>query len=298
MFSIAPASCCVFAPFASICYYQSEHSEPAWLRISSAQKALAMVSAFFRVLIGTALACLVAGAVQVLFALNPSELAVAGPDRWQLAGWLALQSAAAVGLIVVPLAILIGTFCEIFAIKSFAFYIVTAIIVAIGGWAILFAGEVQGDPTLANSYAAATFLSTGFLAGIAYWLVAGRFAGGPLRRHRFRRPRDPGTGSGSDETSRSRDLDAGRRIASAASSIAKPTSQPAGGSVPATKPSTSSSGTVDPGTSGGGATSTRPGGSANARSLADRLDNAAAARAHPSAAPRGHGVIGFDGWFR
>lgn len=243
-----------------------------------------MLSALFRILIGTALACLVAGAVQVLFALNPSELAMAGPDRWELAGWLALQSATAVALIAVPLALLLGIFSEIFAIKSFAFHIVAAVLIAIGGWAVLFSGEIAGEPTLANSYAIATFLSTGFLAGIAYWLAAGQYAGGPLRRHQFRRrteqPEHQALATTTTTTSRSIEAEASRKLTSA---IAKPATEPSSStaqtSVPATK---------KPGTAGGAA-----------RSLVDQIDQTGSARQQMfSGQPSRSGVIGFDGWFR
>lgn len=143
-----------------------------------------MFMALVRILIGMAVACLVAGGVQVLFALTPSELAVAGPDRWQLAGWWALQTAAAVALIGVPFVFLSGFFSEVLAIRSFAYHVMAGVLIALGGFAVLYTGQDPGEPTLANNYAIASFITTGFLAGIGYWLVAGRFAGGKRGRAR------------------------------------------------------------------------------------------------------------------
>jgi hypothetical protein len=38
--------------------------------------------------------------------------------------------------------------------------------------------EVEGQPTIVNDYALRAFLTVGFFGGLAYWLAAGRRAGG------------------------------------------------------------------------------------------------------------------------
>lgn len=140
-----------------------------------------MFAALFRILFGLLVAALVAGCVQVMFALTPAELAVAGPDRWQIAlGWAA-DTAIFSFVFAAPLVLLIGIFCEALRVRSFAFYILAGVFVALAGFAALFSSEGPTDPTLANSYAIATYLTTGFVCGLVYWLVAGRFAGGRLK---------------------------------------------------------------------------------------------------------------------
>lgn len=142
-----------------------------------------MFAALFRIVFGLIVASLVAGAVQVLFALTPSELAVAGPDRWQIAGFFALQSSIFSAVFAAPLVLLIGVFSEIMRVRSFAFFVLAGVFVALAGFATLYSGEGPNDPTLANSYAIAAYLTTGFMSGLAYWLVAGRFAGGRHKVH-------------------------------------------------------------------------------------------------------------------
>ncbi len=137
-----------------------------------------MFMALLRILLGMLVACLVAGAVQVIFALTPSELAAAGPNPWQIAFVQIVQTAAAVALIGVPFVFLSGVFCEVMAVRAFVYHAIVGILIALAGFAVLWTGQAPDEPTLANSYAIATFITTGFLAGIAYWLVAGRFAGG------------------------------------------------------------------------------------------------------------------------
>ncbi|MEO0729978.1 MAG: hypothetical protein AAFY64_06335, partial [Pseudomonadota bacterium] len=122
----------------------------------------------FRILFGWIIACAVAGATQVTFALTPAELAVAGPERWQFAIEWFQQSTAVFALVSAPIVLLIGIFAEIAGVRSFAFYLLAGLFVALAGFAIVYTGEVPNGPTLANSYGIATFLTTGFLAGVAY----------------------------------------------------------------------------------------------------------------------------------
>jgi len=141
-----------------------------------------MFAALFRIIFGLIVASLVGGATQVLFALTPAELAVAGQERWLIAMAWALDAATVIAVLATPLVLLIGLFTEWQGIRSFAFYLLAGIFVALSGFAVLYSGEGPQDPTLANSYAIAAYLTTGFMAGIAYWLVSGRFAGGRRKR--------------------------------------------------------------------------------------------------------------------
>jgi hypothetical protein len=39
--------------------------------------------------------------------------------------------------------------------------------------------ELPGQPSIMNNYGLTAFITSGFVAGLAYWLFAGRGAGGP-----------------------------------------------------------------------------------------------------------------------
>ena len=143
-----------------------------------------MFAALFRIVFGLLIASLIGGATQVVFALTPNELIVAGEERWGYATAWTLQSFIVTLIFAAPLVFVIGIFAEWQGIRSFAFYLIAGIFVALAGFAVLYSGEGPQDPTLAKSYAIAAYLTTGFMSGLAYWLVSGRFAGGRLKRRR------------------------------------------------------------------------------------------------------------------
>jgi len=63
------------------------------------------------------------------------------------------------------------------------------ILIAFAGFGVEYLNEVGGQPSIVNTYAARAFLAVGFLGGIAYWLVAGRRAGGRRGDERLARQR-------------------------------------------------------------------------------------------------------------
>jgi len=150
-----------------------------------------MFAALFRMIFGLAIAAVAAASAQVLFAMTPAELMVAGPERWQIVLQWILDTAIVCGAFAAPFVLIFGTFAEATAIRSFAYYVVGGVFVALAALAALLAGETVSAPTLANSYAIAEILTAGFVAGIVYWIFAGRFAGG--RRGRRARRREEST---------------------------------------------------------------------------------------------------------
>lgn len=129
-----------------------------------------------RVIIGFVLSCLTAGAVQVLFAVTPSELADAGWEYWNQGGVWVLESATIFAVFALPFAAVSALISEWFGIRSFAYHGFIGIAIAIAGFGLITTGEAEGVPTIVNSYAMAAFLTTGLVAGFTYWLFAGRFA--------------------------------------------------------------------------------------------------------------------------
>ena len=63
-------------------------------------------------------------------------------------------------------------------VRSWIYYVLIGIAIALGGFAAEYLNEVPGQPSIFNNYALGAFIAVGILSGLAYWLVAGRRAGG------------------------------------------------------------------------------------------------------------------------
>jgi hypothetical protein len=135
-----------------------------------------------RVLFGFIVACLVAGAVTVAFVVTPADIASlpAGAQSEHLAnaGVLALLAATHSAIFAFPFAMLANGIGEMWHIRSWLYYAVVGLLIGAGGFVAYYANEVVGQPSIFNSYALTAFLTIGTIGGLAYWLVAGRRAGG------------------------------------------------------------------------------------------------------------------------
>lgn len=136
----------------------------------------------FRVLLGLIVACLVAGAVTVAFVVTPGDIAAlsgeARADRLAAAGTLSLLAATHSAIFAAPFAIAAVVIGEWLAVRSWLYYVLVAMAIAMAGFGAEMLAEVEGQPTIVNDYAVRAFLASGFFSGLAYWLVAGRGAGG------------------------------------------------------------------------------------------------------------------------
>lgn len=138
-----------------------------------------MVLGMLRVLLGFALACLAAGLTLVLFVYTPLELArEQAVDRVSEAGLLALAVATHTAMFAAPFALIGAGFAEWRRIGGWLYYVLIGIAIAAVGFAAQSwtesGGEAQGS--IRNGYAVAAFLITGGVAGLVYWLCAGRLA--------------------------------------------------------------------------------------------------------------------------
>jgi hypothetical protein len=135
-----------------------------------------------RVLFGFIIACLVAGAVTVAFVVTPADLANLPPEaqgeRLGNAGILALLAATHSAIFAFPFALLAIGIGEMWRLRSWLYYVFVGVVIAVGGFAAEYLNEVPGQPSIYNNYALAAFLTVGVLSGFAYWLFAGRRAGG------------------------------------------------------------------------------------------------------------------------
>lgn len=140
------------------------------------------MSTLIRVLLGLIVACLVAGAVTVAFVVTPADIGAlsgeARADRLEVAGTLALLAATHSAIFAAPFAIVAVIIGEWLAVRSWLYYVLIAIAIALAGFSAEVLAEVEGQPTIVNDYALRAFLAAGFFSGLAYWLMAGRRAGG------------------------------------------------------------------------------------------------------------------------
>ena len=153
-----------------------------------------------RVLIGLTLAGLTAAAVKVGHVITPGELAGLTGDalmqRLARFGELTLLTATHQSLFVVPLALIAITVAEVNRVRGWFTYALLGVAIAMAGFCLQVVGEGELR-TIVNRYAERAYAIEGLAAGLAYWLVAGRFAGwrrrgGALiraRPHPLERPR-------------------------------------------------------------------------------------------------------------
>lgn len=135
-----------------------------------------------RVIFGFIVACLVAGVVIVAFVVTPGDVASLPPDaqseRLASAGVLALLAATHSAIFAFPFAIVTIGVSELWRIRSWLYHALAGTAIALAGLAAEVAQEVPGQPSILSNYAIAAYITTGVLAGLAYWLLAGRGAGG------------------------------------------------------------------------------------------------------------------------
>jgi drug/metabolite transporter (DMT)-like permease len=138
-----------------------------------------MIRGTLRVIVGFVLACLAAGLSMVLFVYTPLELATehAG-ERVSEAGLLALAAATHTAVFAAPFAVIGAGFGAWHRIGSWLYYALVGIAIAGVGFLTQFWAETDGEASIVNSYAVTAFIVTGFVAGVVYWLFAGRSASG------------------------------------------------------------------------------------------------------------------------
>jgi hypothetical protein len=138
-----------------------------------------MIGRIFRVLSGFILACLAAGITKVLFAYSPNELASLPPEIASDRLALAMPVATHVAIFAAPFALVAIAIAEWQRWRDWAYYAAAAMAIALIGFFTQYQSETaqQGWSILNSNYPLITFLVTGFVAGLAYWLFSGRLAG-------------------------------------------------------------------------------------------------------------------------
>ena len=102
-----------------------------------------------RVLFGFIVACLVAGLVTVAFVVTPADIASlpaeAQPERLGNAGILALLAATHSAIFAFPFAIIAIGMAELTHLRSWVYYVLVGVAIALGGFAAEYAAEVPGS---------------------------------------------------------------------------------------------------------------------------------------------------------
>jgi hypothetical protein len=141
-----------------------------------------MLGTLLRVLFGFVVACLVAGVATVAFVVTPADLATQPDGIWSerlgSAGVLAMLAATHTAIFAFPFALIAIALGEWQRIRTWIFYVLAGIAISFGGFVAEYLAEAANQPSIVNDYAMRAFLTVGFFGGLAYWLVAGRGAGG------------------------------------------------------------------------------------------------------------------------
>ncbi len=141
-----------------------------------------MLGTLFRVLFGFIIACLVAGVAVVAFVITPADIATLPAElRWERlgsAGVLSLLAATHAAIFAFPFALVAVAIGEGLSIRSWIYYVLVGIAIALAGFGAHYMVEAGSEPTIVNDYAVRAFLTLGFFGGLAYWIAAGRRAGG------------------------------------------------------------------------------------------------------------------------
>src|SRR5262245_29867499 len=135
-----------------------------------------MILSVLRVLFGFALACIAGALVQLGFA-TPNDVLTDDPDRLSWSVEQVLLAATHSAVFSAPFALVAAAIGEWQSIRSWVYYALAGIAIAIAGIIALFSAATTGPNATVNQYATAAYLCSGLVAGIVYWLVAGRIAG-------------------------------------------------------------------------------------------------------------------------
>ena len=134
-----------------------------------------MLRSALRILLGFAVASLVAGATQVLFVVDPFGI-FASLESAAAAGLLTAMAATQAATFALPFSVIAIGISEIFALRGWLTFTLWGVLISLSAYATVVAGE-GAEVSLRNSYALWAFVASGAVAGLTYWLLAGRVAG-------------------------------------------------------------------------------------------------------------------------
>jgi membrane protease YdiL (CAAX protease family) len=130
-----------------------------------------MLRSILGIVVGYVAACLAAGATQVAFVVDPAEM-IATKEAAAAAALLVAMSATQAGTFALPFAIIAIGITEVFGFRGWLTYAAAGVAIAVCGYWTVLAGDA--GPALRNDVALRAFAVSGAVAGLVYWLVAGR----------------------------------------------------------------------------------------------------------------------------
>jgi hypothetical protein len=133
-----------------------------------------------RIICGLIAAIFISAVIKVAHVITPSELIGLSSDVFlaRLTRVLELVALTAThqGLFIALFAPIAIAVAELNRIRSASYYWAVGIAIAAAGFYLQFVGE-GAQRTIVNAYAAQAYVIEGVVAGLVYWLIAGRFAG-------------------------------------------------------------------------------------------------------------------------
>jgi hypothetical protein len=139
-----------------------------------------MLARILRILIGFALACVAAAITLVLFVYAPADLTSLreelNGDRLSEAGFFALLITPHVVISAAFPALLAAVFAETRKLAAWPFYVLAGLATAGAGFLVQYLSEPPMRLTILQTYALFAFLTAGFIGGLVYWALSGRFA--------------------------------------------------------------------------------------------------------------------------
>ncbi|MBX9926991.1 MAG: hypothetical protein K2Y05_11585 [Hyphomicrobiaceae bacterium] len=133
-----------------------------------------------RIVAGLIGASFVAGVVLVIHVAQLSGLAAAAseelPQRLAALGQLTALYTTQIAMFLVPLGLLLAAVAELNRWRSWAVYVGFGLLLAAAGYFLQYQSEGELR-TIVNPFAAQVFALQGLAGGLAYWLLAGRYAG-------------------------------------------------------------------------------------------------------------------------
>ncbi len=137
-----------------------------------------MVMSVLRVLFGFFVACQAAALVQLGFA-TPNDVFTGDVEKLSWSVEQVLLAATHCAVFSAPFALVAAAIGEWQSIRSWVYYVLSGVAIAIAGFIALYSGETGGAGSIVNSYALAAFLTAGLVGGFVYYIFAGRVAGEP-----------------------------------------------------------------------------------------------------------------------
>ena len=137
-----------------------------------------MILSVLRVLVAFALACIAGALIQLGFA-TPNDVLTDDPDRLSWSIEQALLAATHSAVFSAPFALVAAAIGEWQSIRSWVYYALGGLAIAIAGFIAIHFGETGAANSIVNQYAIGAYLCSGLVAGWIYWLFSGRYAGDP-----------------------------------------------------------------------------------------------------------------------